>query len=312
MSKDASLFNLLGGFLIYLEKEKRFSAHTLIAYQNDLKQFMVFISGKFPDNAANTINPEQITPKHIRSWLARLMAQGYHPASVARKLSSIKALYWYLQKRHNCPVNPAQSVKTPKKPQQLPAWIEQPRMDQLFDASTDFFAPNFKGQTEYLILDLLYATGIRRSELTQLKITDLDAANGILHINGKRNKQRNIPISQRLSQALQHYILYVRNERFKDSADHSLFLTNLGNSIYPEYVYRIVRKYLNYITTQKHRSPHTIRHTTATHLLDQGGDLNAIKDLLGHSSLASTQVYTHNTIEKLKQVYQKAHPKGEG
>jgi len=285
-------------FLKYLEFEKRFSSHTLTAYKGDLEQFKDFISKTYEVSDA-----KEVTPQHIRSWMVQLMQQGISTRSINRKLSSLKTFFKFLKKRGQLEFNPMAKIIAPKSGKRLPVFVNKDQINQLFDQVD--FGEAYDGARNKAIMELLYATGMRRSELIGLKVKDISFESSLLKVKGKGNKERLIPMSRKVEKVLKEY-LKAKEEYFPKPA--SLFLTSKGKTLYPKLVYNLVKKYLSAVTTLEQRSPHVMRHTFATHLSDNGADLNAIKELLGHSSLAATQVYTHNSIEKLKKVYEQAHP----
>jgi len=285
-------------FLKYLEFEKRFSSHTLTAYKGDLAQFNDFISKTYEVSAA-----KEVTPQHIRSWMVQLMQEGISTRSINRKLSSLKTFFKFLKKRGQLDINPMAKIIAPKSGKRLPVFVNKDQIDQLFD-NVDF-GEGYDGARNKAIMELLYATGMRRSELIGLKVKNISIESGLIKVKGKGNKERLIPMSRKVEKVLKEY-LKIKEEYYPATA--VLFLTGKGKQLYPKLVYNLVKKYLSVVTTLEQRSPHVMRHTFATHLSDNGADLNAIKELLGHSSLAATQVYTHNSIEKLKKVYEQAHP----
>lgn len=286
-------------FLQYLEFEKRYSAHTLTAYRNDLRQFEAYLT-------ALNLGWGQVTPREIRGWLAQLLSQGCQPRTLRRKLSALQALYRFAQRRGDIEHNPAAKMRSPKIGKRLPATVEAADMDRLFAQLPPAGSDDFATSRDRLILELLYGAGLRRSELIQL--TDADVGQGKLRIVGKGDKTRLIPCGAAINHALDHY-LQVRSLAFPNYTGGSLLLTDRGQPLYPKWVYLKVRQHLGAVTTQEKRSPHVLRHAFATHLLENGADLNAVKELLGHTSLASTQVYTHYAVDQLKKVYQQAHPK---
>lgn len=291
----------IGNFMDYLEFEKRFSVHTLKAYRSDLQQFVQFLRTEEQIEAIN-----EISSPIIRSWLVKLMEEGMDPRSVNRKITALKTFFKYAMKSRWISVNPMLKVVSPKTPKKLPVYLEAGKLDFLLD-STEFSA-DFTGIRDRLILELFYGTGMRRAELLTSNIEDLDLHQKQLKVTGKRNKQRIIPLHSGLLVLFEQY-LELRNSK---KTDHSfIFITPEGKQLYPELVYRLVKKQLSKVSTQKKRSPHVLRHSFATEMLNQGADLNAIKEILGHANLSATQVYTHNSIEKLRDVYKKAHPRGE-
>ena len=284
-------------FIQYIKYEKRFSPHTVTAYQHDLEQFSGFLSSRFQVTDAT-----QVTHAMVRSWLADLMESGINPRSVNRKLTTLKSFYRYLVKEGKVLVNPTAKVTSLKVSKRLPVFVEKDKMETLF--SEVDFGTGFPGLRDRLIVELLYATGMRLSELINLKETDVNIPEQTLKVLGKRNKERIIPFGN----GVKHLLIMYLDEK-KQFENGSLFLTDKGKRIYPRMVYRIVTRALGAVTTLDKKSPHVLRHTFATHLLNNGAELNAVKELLGHASLAATQIYTHNTIEKLKKVYKQAHPR---
>ena len=291
----------LSSFLQYLEFEKRFSPNTIIAYRKDLEQFLKFIEHEF-----DITSVESIDHTHIRSWMVELLALDIVPRSIRRKLSTLKTYFKFLLQRGRITHNPMLKVVAPKVGKRLPVYVQEGTMEKLLENIT--FSEDYTGVRDRLIIELLYSTGMRRSELINLVINDIDFGQQRCKVLGKGNKERLIPFGKTLSENLEHY-LTVRAGQFPEVNTRALFLTEKGKPLYPKLVYNIVKKYLSIVTTVEQRSPHVLRHSFATHLTENGADLNAIKALLGHSSLAATQIYTHNSIERLRQVYQKAHPK---
>jgi integrase/recombinase XerC len=291
----------IGNFMDYLEFEKRFSVHTLRAYRTDLQQFVQFL------RAEEQIEKiDEISSPIIRSWLVKLMEEGIDPRSVNRKITALKTFFKYAMKSRWISVNPMLKVVSPKIPKKLPVYLEASKLNFLLDSTE--FAADFTGIRDRLILELFYGTGMRRAELLTSTIEDLDLHQKQLKVTGKRNKQRIIPLHAGLLSLFEQY-LELRNAM---KTNHSfVFITPDGKQLYPELVYRLVKKQLSKVSTQKKRSPHVLRHSFATEMLNQGADLNAIKEILGHANLSATQVYTHNSIEKLRDVYKKAHPRGE-
>ncbi len=247
-----------------------------------------------------------LTHKHIRSWMVELVDKGIGPKSIRRKLSSLRALFLFFRKHDLVQSNPMIKVVAPKISKSLPETITRDRVEKLFDViKSDSFA-DFRNR---LIIELFYITGMRRAELMMLKDENIDYSNKQVKVLGKGNKERTIPLFDVVIVKIKKY-LRLREEYFGDNTvDTYLFVTNKGKKLYPKWVYNMVKSYLSTITTQNKRSPHVLRHSFATHLLDAGAELTAIKDLLGHVNLSATQIYTHNSIEKLKNVYKSAHPK---
>ncbi|WP_367390874.1 tyrosine-type recombinase/integrase [Lewinella sp. LCG006] len=289
----------VNGFIRYLEFEKRFSEHTLKAYKNDLSQFENFIQEVY-----GRCQWSEIIASQVRSWMAVLLEQEHAPASIRRKLSSIKAFYRYWRRQFPDLSDPTKAIQTPKLKKRLPVTADATALARLLASFPE--APDFSEARDKLLLELLYGTGLRRSELLQLKEKDVLRAEKRLRISGKGGKERLIPYGDAVHQALLVY-QKLKHEAFPDV--EILILTNKGKPPYPKWMYNKVKQYLGTLPYLERASPHVLRHSFATHLSDAGADLNAIKELLGHSSLAATQVYTHNSIEKLKRSYEQAHPK---
>lgn len=291
----------LQSFSDYLLLEKNYSQLTLKAYIKDIKDFSDFISAEFDSKSITNVNYQQ-----IRSWIVLLVDKGISNRSINRKVSSLNTYYKFLLKIEDIEVNPLtkhKALKTSKKIQVPFSEEEIKTVLQELNFDTDF-----EGLRNRSIIELFYATGIRRIELVQLKLIDVDIANKNLKVLGKRNKERFIPLLPSVVETLKSYI-NVRNELNGIQDESYLFLTKKGVKIYETLVYRIINDYFSIASTKVKRSPHILRHSFATHLLNQGANLNAVKELLGHSSLAATQVYTHNSIAELKNVYSKAHPR---
>jgi len=291
---------MIPSFLRYLQYEKRCSPRTLTSYETDLAQFHAFLqaTGEFKE-------PEFADFSAIRSWIISLVEGGLAPQSVNRKIATLRAFYKYLLKKGAVTADPTLKVKSLKVGKPLPPFVEESRLNQVLD--TFDFPDDFTGLRDRLVMELLYGTGIRLSELIGLRESEVSLAQRTIKVTGKRNKQRVIPINPGLSGLLAKYSDY---RKTLTGSEPWLVVTDAGKQAYPMMIYRLVRKYLDLATTHERRSPHVLRHTFATHLLNRGADLNAVKDLLGHSSLAATQVYTHHSITKLKEIYEKAHPKG--
>lgn len=284
-------------FLDYIKFEKRYSQHTLISYQNDLEQFFGYLT-QFDSPAI-----PNITATFIRSWLAELKGEEQLTAkSINRKISTLKSFFKYQLKKGVIKTSPMTAITAPKISKRLPQFVKENDIETLFNHVE--FTDDWKGRTSRLILLLFYSTGIRLSELVNLKETQVDHYNRQVKVLGKGNKERVIPVSAELIAELKKYIAESPQKECLN-----VFINEKGKPLYPRYVYDAVKKHLAAVTTLDKKSPHILRHTFATHLMNNGADLNAVKELLGHSSLAATQVYTHNTIEKLKDVFKKAHPK---
>lgn len=286
-------------FLKYLSFEKRYSQHTVDAYRRDLQQYSDFLISDF-----DISNVEEARHPHIRGWIVSLMDQDLSPKSVNRKLATLKSLYKFLLAREYIDTNPTSQIKPLKTEKDLPSFVKESEITNLLDRVE--FSDDFAGQRDRLLLELLYSTGIRLSELIRLKESDVNFYENTIRVLGKRNKERIIPIGNSLIHLISDY---QKLRREMGSNDDALLLTDSRDSMYPMFIYRKVKNYLNAVTTLSKKSPHVMRHTFATHLLNKGADLNAVKDLLGHTSLAATQVYTHNSIEKLKVAFDQAHPK---
>jgi len=286
-------------FLNHLQFEKRYSINTVEAYRNDLEQFFSFLIDSYD---APTLS--EISGSFIRSWLASLKGDAISSKSINRKSSSLKSFFKYQLKLGSITTSPMITVITPKVKKRLPEFVLEENLDTLFNHLE--FPDSWKGKTERLVLQVFYYTGLRLSELVNLKEGDVDYSNGHLKILGKGNKARNVPLSNDMLALLKEYTAQKPN-RLEDV--NNLFVNENGKRLQQRSVYTFVHHYLSMITTIKKRSPHILRHSFATHLMNNGADLNAVKELLGHASLASTQVYTHNNIEKLKDIFKKAHPK---
>lgn len=287
------------GFLSYIQKQKRFSPLTVAAYRNDLAQFNTFIVTE-----SGLTDLASIRFKHLRSYTAGLMEAGMSPVSVNRKVSSLKSFFRYLLRTGSIRVNPCQNLQGPKKPKNLPDFIDESATGMAFSPLPE--EKGFTASRDLLIMELLYQTGIRRAELLNLKESDVDLAELQIKVVGKRNKERMIPVSLQLNRNLADYISVKKQEGLQS---HWLFVTPRDKPLNPSALARIVKQYLSPLTTAGKKSPHVLRHTFATHMLNNGADINAVKELLGHASLAATQVYTHNSIEKLKRHYKQAHPR---
>ena len=295
---------MIEAFLNYLKYEKRYSIKTVESYQTDILQFFHFIETEF-----QLTDLLAVKNAIIRTWIVELVNLRQKPSSIKRKISALKSFYKYNQKIGKIKVNPADKINSPKIPERLPKFVEQQKLNDLFDNADKYFAATYEGMQEKLIVDLLYSTGMRRQELIDLKWPDINTGNNQVKVTGKGNKQRLIPIGKELMSSLMIF-QNTQTEKYKDISPASyVFLTENGKQLYPNYVYRIVKKHIGNCSTVEKKSPHVLRHSFATHMSNNGAKLNDIKELLGHASLASTQVYTHNTIEQLKEIYKIAHPK---
>lgn len=286
-------------FFDYLRYEKRYSPHTLIAYQNDVEQFFQFITSQFDEPEM-----EAISPSMVRSWLAELKEDAITSKTINRKISSLKSFFNYQLKNGLLVKTPMTTIIAPKVNKRLPMFVEQKNMDQLFQYLQ--FSDDWQGKTERLVILLFYSTGMRLSELIHLKESQIDESYQQIKVIGKGNKERIIPISSDLITQLKEYI---HTKPLRIETVKNLFVTEKGMPLSSRKVYGFVKSKLSHVTTIQKKSPHILRHSFATHLMNNGADLNAVKELLGHSSLSATQIYTHNTIEKLKEVFKKAHPK---
>jgi integrase/recombinase XerC len=286
-------------FLRYLRYEKNYSSHTVESYSNDLFQFKRFVCGD------ETLDPKTIDAVWIRRWMVSLMEEGYSPLSVNRKLSSLKSFFKYLCKYKYIETSPVKNLHGPKTTKPLPYFVKDSDMSKLLSDREE--ADSFEGERDKAILDVFYTTGIRCAELVGLKNEDVDFQAKLIKVTGKRNKQRLIPFSDALKKTMQSYI-NIRSETTDSPAD-AFFVRKNGEKLSNSIVYGIVNKRLSEIPNLSKKSPHVLRHTFATSMLNNGADLNAVKELLGHASLSSTEVYTHTTFEELKKVYHQAHPR---
>lgn len=291
---------MVDSFLRYLEFEKRLSKHTLIAYKSDLLQFGSFLKLTFESD-----DPSQANYGMVRSWIALLAEEKNEPKSINRKIATLRAFYKFLLRQGVISKDPLLKIKVLKTQKRLPSFVREEEMNQVLDRV--IFSDSFEGHRDKLILELFYGSGMRLAELLQLGDKSINFKNRTLKVLGKRNKERVIPFSAPLVDIIKGY--QQARDKIIAKSDHGLLLvTEDGKPAYRMMVQRIVKKYLNATNADK-KSPHVLRHTYATHLLNKGAEINAVKDLLGHSSLAATQVYTHNTMEKLKKTFEKAHPK---
>jgi integrase/recombinase XerC len=288
-------------FIHYLRYEKRNSSHTVVAYENDLKQFILFGTEKI--EKFELIKTDR---KTVREWVVHLMENKFSSRSVHRKVSTLQAFFKYLIKMEIIDANPVFNIPLPKVRKKLPFFVEEKNLHHLLDDG--FFSHDFSGERDKLVIALLYGTGIRLNELKKLRVEDIDLNQCLIKVTGKRNKQRIIPFSRSLRPEIETY-LKLKNEAFPASMSE-IILTDKGEPGYDKLIYRIVKNYLTQVTLLEKRSPHILRHTYATHLLNKGADLNAVKELLGHSNLGATEIYTHTTFEKLHSIYKQAHPRG--
>ncbi|MFM2285656.1 MAG: hypothetical protein RLZZ543_1153 [Bacteroidota bacterium] len=286
-------------FIEHLRYEKRYSKHSLIAYEGDLRQWATFLKEQY-----EVVQLSEVNSSMIRSWLVARMEEGIEARSINRKITALKSFYKYALRSNWVTVNPMGKISSPKVAKRLPVYVEAEKLDLLLDHA--IFEDSFNGRRDHLILELFYGTGMRLSELLGLAVEDVNLRSLQVKVTGKRNKQRIIPIFPSLATQIEKYLI----ERNAIQTTHSaLLIMEDGKQLYPVLVYRVVNKHLSLVSTQQKRSPHVLRHSFATEMLNKGADLNAIKEILGHANLSATQVYTHNTIEKLKSAYKQAHPR---
>ncbi|SEN88972.1 integrase/recombinase XerC [bacterium A37T11] len=287
-------------FRSYLQFEKRYSAHTVSAYVTDLQRYHTYL-------ANHGLTDADADHRDVRSYFADLIEAGQSPSSVNRHISALRTYYKFLNREeliHNNPMPKVRVLKTPKK---LPVVINEEKLISLLD-SRELFPEGFEGLRDLLVLEFLFGTGARRAELVSIEEKDVDLYNKTVRVLGKRNKERLIPLNRSLLLLLKEYLEEKKAQPFENKTSF-LIVTNSGKQAYPDLVYLIVKKYLSLITSQQKKSPHVLRHTFATSMLNHGAELNDIKELLGHAGLAATQIYTHNTVERLKLIYKQAHPK---
>ena len=288
-------------FLNYLTFQKRYSRHTIISYQNDLTSFFEFALLQY-----NSVDLSSMSASVVRSWLASLKAEKIASKTINRKISSLKSFFKYQLKTGKIEASPMPTIGSLKVSKRLPSFIAQKDIAELFKSIE--VPISWEDKTNRLLLMIFYNTGMRLSELINLKESQVDRSNGSIKVLGKGNKERVIPVSNDL---LKEIASYVQEKKTLDGefSNPLLLINKKGKGLYPKYVYNIVTKYLGNVSTNKRKSPHVLRHSFATHLTNNGADINAVKELLGHASLASTQIYTHNSIDKLKEVHRQAHPK---
>jgi len=287
-------------FLKYLKFEKRSSNHTLVAYEADLKQFASYME------EMGVADEREVKTRFIRNWVVALHYNDLKPRSIHRKIASLRAYFKFLLRERVMETSPAEGVVLPKLAKNLPDFVKEKEMDLLLDQFP--FESDFAGVRDKTIIDLFYGTGIRLSELIALRDDSFDFSSGLVKVLGKRNKERLVPMNQSTIHNVLNY-REVRNSSFPNRNRTAFFLTDKGDPVYHKLVYRIVNKHLRAVTTMAKKSPHVLRHTFATILLNRGADINAIKELLGHANLNATQIYTHNTFEKLSSIYNQAHPR---
>jgi len=284
-------------FLSYLQFEKRYSTHTVNAYQRDLNDFLQYSEVK------DVTEFEDLSPAYIRSWIVHLIESGLKNRSVNRKLATLRSFYKWLVKETIVSSSPMSKVNGPKSEKHLPQFVQESELD--LDKMKNLFSEDFDGKRDELMFELFYQTGIRLSELIALKLTDIQT--GQIKVLGKRNKERIIPISNNLNHQIQQY-LSLRENQFPQCLN--ILILASGKKLYPAFAYRKINSYLGKVTTLDKKSPHVLRHTFATHMLNRGTGLETLKDLLGHANLSATQIYTHNSFAKLNSIYSQAHPRG--
>ncbi len=287
-------------FIDYLKYEKRYSAHTIKSYSIDIKQFLHFINEQ-----GESVNISLVDERVVRDWVISLLNSGVSSRSVNRKITTLKSFFKFLKKNSKIKKNPMDRVVSPRTDKKLPVFVEEKQMTALLNEIS--FTDDFEGRRDKLIIDFFYQTGIRLAELINIKLLDVLEGDQLIKVLGKRNKERLIPVSENLLKEIADYLELRKNVVAENN--EFLFITSRGSQMYPVLLYRIVKRSLDRVTTIDQRSPHVLRHTFATHMLNRGADLNAIKEFLGHANLSATQVYTHNSFEKLKQIYNQAHPR---
>ena len=304
------VFMFIAQFIQYIQYEKRYSPHTVSAYQSDLDQFISFLNNpdkKDPAPVPEITHPSQITHHLIRNWMVEQMNNHLTARSINRKIATLRKYFKFLLQEGIITHNPASKINTPKIPKNLPVIVEDVKLTQMLD-DNEVFSNDFKGLRDKLVIETLFGTGMRLAELLGTKETDINIYEGTVKVLGKRNKQRIIPVNHELKLLMAQYLELKKSQNFHNNS-LTLVVTDKGADAYPKLIYLIVQKYLSHISTQNKKSPHVLRHTFATSLLNRGADLNAIKELLGHANLSATQIYTHNSVERLKSIYKQAHPK---
>lgn len=290
-------------YLEYLTYQKRYSAHTILSYKNDLNDFASYLQNEYGDE----ISIHQSDTLMVRGWMAHMVEKKFTPRTVNRKISALKSFFKYQMRVNGLSVNPVADKKSLKVSRRLPVFLEEKVMDQLLENEND--NSDWKEVLAHTILVIFYQTGLRLSELMNLKETDIDASACTIKVLGKGNKERIIPIGNDFLREIENY-LNAKKTQFPQSTSEILLVRENGKPLYPKYIYNIVKDKLGEVSTIQRKSPHVLRHTFATHLTNNGAPINAVKELLGHSSLAATQIYTHNSIDQLKEIYKRAHPKG--
>ena len=293
---------MIDSFINYLEYEKRSSAHTVLAYRKDLEQAQDFVNLSFSiDDLSHCTHPD------LRAWIIDLVEQGLSQTTVNRKLATLRSFYKFLMRSKIIQKDPTYKLKSLKSPKKLPEFLQETTIESVLEE--EVYAPTFEGQRDRMVLEFLYLTGVRLSELTSLKWKDIHLYEEQVKVLGKRQKERIIPLTKSLQRNITNYKQVVDAQFNRVEGEDYFIRSSKGEKAYPMLIYRIVKHYLDLFAQNSKRSPHLLRHTFATHLLNKGADLNAVKDLLGHANLAATQVYTHNSMEKLKAVFEQAHPK---
>lgn len=292
-------------FFEYLKFEKRYSKHTIISYQTDLDQFQDYLARFYPQTAL-----AEISTAMIKSWLAELRSMNLEARSINRKISALKSFFRFILKQEQININPAIPVKVLKTSKRLPNYVQEQNIPEVLQLSDEGGDQNWKEITESLLVELLYVAGLRVSELIELKETQLDIQRAQIRVLGKGNKERLIPLHAEMINKLTAYLQHKKEYFDEPKESKLLFVNRYGRKLNPQYAYRAVKSRLLPLRDLSKKSPHVLRHSFATHMANNGADLNAVKELLGHASLAATQVYTHNTIEKLRELHQKAHPRG--
>lgn len=295
---------LIDRFLQYIKYEKGYSSHTFVSYETDLLQFEEFVMKRC---GVKEITLDKVDSCLVREWIVSMMEAGVSASSVNRKMSTLKSFYTYLCKQEVIKKSPMSQVVSPKMKKRLPHFLREEEMSDMLSVDSQLFGEGFEGVRDELIMETFYTLGIRLSELVALKDTDVDLQAKTVLVNGKRNKQRYVPFGDPLKQAMSSY-LSLRNKEVPERSGF-FFVRPTGEALYPMLVYRVVRKYISVVSSLSKKSPHVLRHTFATAMLNNGAELEAVKELLGHSSLAATEVYTHTTFEQLQKNYKLAHPR---
>ncbi len=290
---------MIDSFLQYIQYRKNYSSYTVLSYHNDIGQFQTFLLSNY------NLSIDKAETTHIRDWMVTLRQEKQSPASINRKLSALKSFYKYLLREKQVNKNPTDGITSLKKPQKLPVFFRENEIDAAI-GSHPAEENNFTEARKHIILEILYQTGIRRAELLGIKNSDFNFFSLTLRVTGKGNKERVIPISKELKEKIQSYLIlkeeYIGNTSY-------FIVTDKGEQAYPNFIYRIVKESMGQVSTQDKRSPHVMRHSFASSLLNNGADINAVKELLGHANLSATQIYTHTSFEQLKESYKKAHPR---